>query len=148
MKNKGIESSLQDIIDREAIRTLPVLYCHYIWHANIDGFVNLFTADGSVSTSDPTLPDAQGSNELRKMITDVLETMKSKPFIHNHVVELLGPNQAKGYCYLEVCLLRDGNPWKMVAWYDDAYVKVEGEWKFKSRKITVDSLIPMNERKQ
>lgn len=145
MNNKGMEALLQEVIDREAIRTLPALYCHYIWQGNVDGYVNLFTDDGTISTSNAIVPDAHGGNELRKMITDVLDTMKSKPLIHNHVVELLGSNQAKGYCYLEVTLLRDGNPWKMVAWYDDAYVKIKEEWKFKSRKITVDSLIPLKE---
>ncbi|MFA4916895.1 MAG: hypothetical protein WC560_09525 [Syntrophales bacterium] len=47
----------------------------------MNGFVHLFTDNGAVSTNDPTLPRAQGSKELREMIVDVPDTMKSKPFI-------------------------------------------------------------------
>jgi hypothetical protein len=84
------EIMLQQMIDREAIRDLPVKYCHCVWQKDLDGYVNLFTGDGSMSTSDPSLPRAQGREELRKMIGQGLDTMKPRPFIHNHVIELLG----------------------------------------------------------
>jgi len=61
------------------------------------------------------------------------------------VIELLGPDRAKGTCYVEVRLLRDGKKWLMTGWYDDDYVKVGGEWKFKSRQITTDSFGPLSE---
>ena len=40
---------------------------------------------------------------------------------------------------------RDGKKWEMRGWYDDVYAKVDGEWKFKSRRITTDSFGPENE---
>jgi hypothetical protein len=33
----------------------------------------------------------------------------------------------------------------MTGWYNDEYAKVGGEWKFKSRQITVDSFAPVSE---
>jgi hypothetical protein len=42
-------------------------------------------------------------------------------------------------------MLRDGRTWLMTGWYNDEYAKVDGEWKFKSRKITTDSFGPVNE---
>jgi hypothetical protein len=30
----------------------------------------------------------------------------------------------------------------MSGWYDDEYAKVDGEWKFKSRRINIDSMAP------
>jgi SnoaL-like domain len=107
--------------------------------------VNLFTDDGAMSTNDPSLPHAQGREGLRKMVGEGLDTMKPRPFIDNHVIELLGPDRAKGTCYVEVRLLRDGKKCLMTAWYNDEYSKVGGEWKFKSRQITIDSFAPVSE---
>ena len=145
MATTSTETLLQEVIDREAIRTLPVRYCHCVWQQDLDGYVNLFTEDGSMSTNDPTLPRGQGRKELRQMIGEGLDTMKPRPFIHNHVIELLGPDQATGTCYVEVRLLRDGKKWALMGWYNDEYAKVGGEWKFKSRQITIDSFAPVSE---
>jgi hypothetical protein len=145
MAAKNIEAALQEVIDREEIRTLPVRYCHTVWQKDLDGYVNLFTEDGSISTNDSSLPNTQGREALRKMIGEGLDAMKPRPFIHNHVVELLGPDRAKGTCYIEVKLFRDGKKCAMSGWYNDEYAKVGGEWKFKSRQITIDSFAPVNE---
>jgi ketosteroid isomerase-like protein len=145
MAAKSTKAVLQEVIDREEIRTLPVRYCHTVWQKDLDGYVSLFTEDGSMSTNDPTLPRAQGHEALRKMIGEGLDTMKPRPFIHNHVVELLGPDRATGTCYIEVKLFRDGKKGAMSGWYNDEYAKVGGEWKFKSRQITIDSSAPVNE---
>jgi hypothetical protein len=144
MAEKSTAALLQEVIDREAIRDLPLRYCHSVWQKDLDGYVNLFTDDGAMSSNDPTLPRAQGREGLRKMIGQGLETSKPRPFIHNHVIELLGPDRAKGTCYVEVRLLRDGKKHLLNAWYNDEYAKVNGEWKFKSRQIMVDSLTPVN----
>ena len=145
MASKSDEASIQEVIDREAIRTLPVRYCHCVWQKDVDGWANLFSEDGAISATDPSLPGAQGREALRKMISSGLDTSKPRPFIHNHVVELLGPDRAKGTCYVEVRLLRDGKKHYMTGWYDDEYVKIAGEWKFKSRRINIDSMSPVSE---
>lgn len=139
------ETRLQEVIDREAIRTLPVRYCHCVWQKDLDGYVNLFTDDGVIAATDPSLPRAQGREALRTMIGTGLDDMKPRPFIHNHVIELLGPERAKGTCYVEVRLNRGGKPWRLAGWYDDDYAKVGEEWKFRSRTIHVDSFGPVSE---
>jgi hypothetical protein len=145
MAAQNTETAVQAVIDREAIRNLPLRYCHCVWQKDLDGYANLFTEDGSFATNDPTLPKAQGRAALRTMIGSQLDTSKPRPFIHNHVIELQGPDQAKGTCYVEVRLLREGKKWLMSGWYDDQYAKVGGEWKFKAREITIDSFAPVNE---
>lgn len=142
MAAKTTEERMQEVIDREEIRTLPVRYCHTVWQKDLDGYANLFTEDGSFSTDDPAMPKGQGRATLKNMIGGALETTKPRPFIHNHVVELLGADKAKGTCYVEVHLLKDGKKWLMSGWYNDEYAKVNGEWKFKSRQITTDSFGP------
>ncbi len=145
MATKSTEAQVQEVIDREAIRTLPLRYCDCVWQKDLDGYVNLFTEDGAMSTNDPSLPRAQGREGLRKMIGEGLDAMRPRPFIHNHVIELLGPDRAKGRCYVEVRLVRDGKKCLMTGWYSDEYAKVGEEWKFKSRQITVESFGPVNE---
>ena len=135
---------MQAVLDREAIRNLPLQYCHCVWQKDLDGYVNLFTEDGTFSTDDASLPGAQGRDGLRKMISGGLDTMQPRPFIHNHVIELQGPDTAQGTCYVEVRMLRDGQKWLMNGWYNDEYAKVGGEWKFKSRRITTDSFGPVS----
>lgn len=143
MAGNNSEGSLQAVLDREAIRDLPLRYCHYVWQKDLDNWVSLFTSDGAISTNDPKLPGAaQGHEGLRKMISSGLDTMKPRPFIHNHVVNLLGPERATGTCYVEVRMIRDGKTWSLRGWYDDEYAKVGGDWKFKSRRINVDSFAP------
>jgi len=83
MPTKSNEVLVQEVINREAIRTLPVRYCHCVWQKDLDGWASLFSEDGAVSTSDPSMPHAQGRAALRKMIGEGLETMKPRPFIHN-----------------------------------------------------------------
>lgn len=145
MAAQSTETAIQEVIDREAIRNLPLRYCHCVWQKDLDGYANLFTEDGSFGTNDPSLPKAHGRAALRSMISGQLDASKPRPFIHNHVIELQGPDKAKGTCYVEVRLLRDGKKHLMSGWYNDEYAKVGGEWKFKSRQITVDSFAPVSE---
>ncbi len=144
MADKSLEAQMQEMVDREAIRNLPLQYCHCVWQQDLDGYVNLFTEDGSFSTDDPSLPGAQGHDGLRTMIKGGL-AMQPRPFIHNHVIELSESDQATGTCYVEVHMNREGRKWEMKGWYNDEYVKVGGEWKFKSRRITTDSFGPKDE---
>jgi uncharacterized protein (TIGR02246 family) len=143
MASKSTEALIQEVIDREAIRTLPVRYCHCVWQKDANSWANLFTDDGEISTTDPSMPRAQGRDALRKMIASGLDTSQPRPFIHNHVVELVGPDRARGTCYVEVRLLRDGKKQYMTGWYDDEYAKERGEWKFKSRRINIASMEPV-----
>ena len=145
MATKSIETQLQEVIDREEIRTLPVRYCDRVWQKDADGYSKLFTDDGWFATNDPKLPRAEGRANLAKMIAEQATTANPRPFIHNHVVELLGSDKAKGTCYVEVRLMREGKKWLLTGWYNDEYAKVGGEWKFKSRQITTDSFGPANE---
>ena len=145
MATKNTEERLPEVIDREEIRTLPVRYCDRVWQKDPDGYAKLFTEDGWFATNDPKLPRAEGRANLSKMIAEQATAANPRPFIHNHVVELLGPDRAKGTCYVEVRLMREGKKWLLTGWYNDEYAKVGGEWKFKSRQITTDSFGPANE---
>ena len=69
MATQNTETLMREVIDREAIRSLPLRYCHCVWQKDVDGYVNLFTEGGWLSTTDPNLPRAQGRESLRKLLT-------------------------------------------------------------------------------
>ena len=70
MATKSMEAQLQEVIDREEIRTLPVRYCDRVWQKDADGYSKLFTDDGWFATNDPKLPRAEGRANLAKMIAE------------------------------------------------------------------------------
>ncbi len=58
MEGKNLEAQMRETSDREAIRNLSLQYCHCVWQQDLEGYVNLFTVDGSFSPDALSLPDA------------------------------------------------------------------------------------------
>lgn len=142
----GTMAQIQELLDREAIRNLPVLYCHCVWKNDIPGMVDLFTEDGAISMADdPSVMAAKGRENLLKMYQQALGALTPRPFIHNHVVELQGPDRATGTCYVEIRANRKGKSWIGAGYYDDEYAKVGGKWKFRSRLVHMYYMVPLSE---
>src|SRR4051812_29724273 len=97
--------TIEEVIDREAIRQLPIAYAHYVWTANLDDLVALFTIDGEYRgpSSSAHSGTARGHSALRALYAKGLGRAP-RPFIHQHHVELLGKDAARGYVYLELRL--------------------------------------------
>ena len=134
---KTLQEMLIELSDREAIRDLPVRYCDRVWQGDLEGIVNLFAEDGWFTIRGPEREViSRGRGELRKMYEQALGDLTPRPYIHNHVVDLLDGNKATGRCYVE---LRDASQqmeWIGTGYYDDGYVKVDDTWKFASRRFT------------
>ena len=143
MPDKDAKASVEEMLDREAIRELAVRYCHYVWQGDAEGVVNLYTEDGIFKNSDPAWPAAKGHAELRALLEGPQGKVKPRPFNHNHVVDLLGPDTAKGTAYLESHMSLPEGRGLLIGFYDDEYVKVDGAWKFKVREITMEYFGPM-----
>jgi hypothetical protein len=131
------DQQLQDLLDREAIRDLPRRYCHCVWTNDVEAMMSLFTADGVLSTAGAA--GAAGADArhiagpaLRAFYVS-LDRFKPRPYIHNHVVELLGEGRARGTCYVELRSETRGMDWVGTGYYDDEYVREAGAWKFKAR---------------
>src|SRR3546814_1719515 len=51
-----LQNEVSGLLDREQIRDLPIIYCHFVRAKDIKAIVNLFTSDGEL-----VLPDSLGS---------------------------------------------------------------------------------------
>jgi uncharacterized protein (TIGR02246 family) len=131
---KSTEQLLAELLDREAIRELPRLYCHYLWTKDPERMAALFTEDATICIEGMEDYAITGRDKLAKVFKRVNARYASQPFIHNHIVELEAANRASGYAYYEI-LEQDGSTYLAAGYYRDEYRKVDGQWKFQSRKI-------------
>jgi uncharacterized protein (TIGR02246 family) len=131
---KTTEQLLAELLEREAIRELPRLYCHYLWTKDPERMAGLFTEDATICIQGMEDYAITGRDKLAKVFKRVNARYASQPFIHNHIIELEGPDRASGYSYYEI-LEQEGSTYLAAGYYRDEYRKVDGEWKFQSRKV-------------
>jgi ketosteroid isomerase-like protein len=142
MATASIEAGVRELADREAIRDLARRYAHHVWRKEVPAAIGLFTEDGEMDTGDA--PVIKGRAALLESYQRMLGDAEFQPFVHNHVIELRG-DAATGTCYLDLRASVDGRSLIGAGWYDDHYVRVGGEWKFRSRKLTLCYLVPLSE---
>ncbi|HKD67036.1 MAG TPA: nuclear transport factor 2 family protein [Candidatus Binataceae bacterium] len=133
---KSRDQLIDEMLDREAIRDLPVRYCHYIWTRNVDGIMSLFTDDGIFGMEGLGAPqEVKGREALRKFYGQIATGAGPAPYIHNIVIDLKDATHATGTSYPEV--RSTGEQMKLMAlgYYADEYEKVGGQWKFKARRF-------------
>ena len=135
MKSK--DELVTELLDREAIRDLPVRYCDCVWRSDLKGLVELFAEDGIFTVKGRERSVTQkGRAELYKMYSEALGDLSPRPYIHNHVVDLTGPNRGAGRCYVELRSFKNNMEWIGSGYYEDEYVKTDAGWKFASRTFT------------
>jgi SnoaL-like domain len=134
---KSKEQMVDEMLDREAIRDLPVRYCHYVWSNNLEGVLSLFTEDGVFAMEGgAAAPQViKGQAALRKFYSVEPERVGARPYIHNVVVDLKSATQATGACYLELRSAAQKMKWLGTGYYNDEYEKVGDQWKFKVRNF-------------
>lgn len=130
------KNKLEALLDREAIRDLPLRYCDRVWQDDIEGLVNLFAKDGEfIMVVDGREIAAAGAKALTEVYRQGLG-IKPRPFIHNHVVEMIDGKRARGRCYLALHSAKQNMAFIGAGHYADTYVKEKGEWKFQRRQFT------------
>ena len=142
MGSRNIEAAVRELVDREAIRDLACRYAHCVWQKDVAGAVGLFTDDGSMDTGDR--PPIQGRAALLATYDEMLTAPDFQPFVHNHLIELHG-DSATGICYLDLRATLDGESMIGSGYYDDEYVRVGEQWKFRSRKLTLSYFVPLSQ---
>jgi hypothetical protein len=104
--------------------------------------VDLFREDGEMDTGEA--PPLRGRAALLEAYQRMLGDARFQPFVHNHVIDLAG-DEASGICYLDLRAVQEGRSMIGSGHYEDRYRRVGLEWKFQSRKLQMDYLVPLDE---
>lgn len=146
MNLADLEKRLIALEDIEAIKKLKARYASYCDdNYNADGIASLFVEDAIFDGGD--FGKFVGREEIRKFFS---EAPKMIPFaMHytlNPIIEVDG-NYAIGTWYLfQACTFSKGN---QAVWgsarYNDEYVKVDREWKFKKVVISSNFWTPFDQ---
>ena len=146
MNLEDLERRLRVLEDIEAIKKLKARYCAYCDNNyDADGIAALFTEDAVWDGGN--FGRYEGREAIRTFFRGAPQIF---PFaIHqvmNPIIEVEG-EQAKGQWYLfQPATLAEGNQavW-LAARYEEEYVKVESEWKFKRLKVFPSFLTPYDQ---
>lgn len=130
---KNLEKRLAFLEDIEEIKALKARYCFYCDQGyDADKIADLFTEDG-VWDGRPKWSVYKGRAAIRKFFKEVPQHISFAVHnVMNPIIEVNG-NKAKGIWNLfQPCTYAEGNRavWG-TAQYNEEYVKISGEWKFK-----------------
>ncbi len=142
MGSSSIEATVRGLADAEAIRDLARRYAHCVWQKDVAGAISLFTDDGEMDFGDR--PPIQGRAALTQVYEQAFGGAQFHPFVHNHVIDLHAES-ATGTCYLDLRATMGSESMIGSGYYDDRYVRVGTDWKFRSRKLTMCYLVPLSE---
>ena len=140
-KLRSIESRLAILEAKDEIRELTAHYCHAVADGDAVTVLSLFCEDGVFRTGDLV---STGRAELRKLFVSI-EGRTYKPFIQNHVIELLDENHASGRCSVEIRALLNGEAYTLAGYYIDQYRRTDGRWRFAERHYIEYHNVPWRE---
>jgi hypothetical protein len=145
MADQDLERRIAQIEDIEAIRKLKARYCLYIDQPNEDAWISLFTED-SVWESDK-IGIRKGREAIRVVFRSIPDFLRfAVHYVTNPIIEVNGDHATGNWLLLEPCTFAQSNqPTWGAGRYEEQYVKLGGEWKFKRLKLT-SSLWKPNEQ--
>ena len=149
---EDIEKRIQVIEDIEAIKRLKSLYCHLVDSAiagDVSKWDELMTHFTEESWADfEILGRHEGKEAVDRFFREIVASLisYSAHMVSNPIIDV-DRDTARGRWYVHVPLT--GKAENMAGWlqgrYDEEYVKVNGEWKWKSMTTTFDFITPYEE---
>lgn len=143
MELATVRAQLGALLDREAIRQLAVSYAHFARTRDIDALVALYSSNAvfDVAENMGTAAGPRAGHEaIRETLSVDLPRADPWPFLHQHFIEILGHDRARGTLYFELRLGVEQLRVTHIGAYIDEYVKEQGVWKFRSRKLAATPL--------
>ena len=140
---KSLEQKVQELADREEIKELTAKYCWHVQHSEGESIARLFTDDGVLDA--PGMQAVKGMPALLKFYGAITPAESPVPFIHNHIIEFDGDNEAHGTCTIDARFTRKGESLLGAGWYNDKYRRVNGKWRFAERLVHFHHNVPLKE---
>lgn len=125
-----VERRLAVLEAKDEIRELTARYCHCVVDGDAEGILDLFCPDGTFRTRSTS---HTGDEQLRAMYVDGVGAKTHKPFIQNHVIDLIGPDEATGRCSVEIRIFQNDEAITAAGHYLDRYRRQDGRWLFAER---------------
>jgi hypothetical protein len=144
--------TLDDLLARESIRDLIARYNSYGDTGRFEPLFELFAEHavmeiGPAGGGERTVYD--GRENIKKIFTGAMERnagQSGEPgpsFLRHmtatHQIDLIDTDHATGRCYFAVLMDQGLDHWGR---YVDKYVRIDGEWKFEDRRVTIDATNP------
>jgi ketosteroid isomerase-like protein len=137
------EEMVEELWNREMIKELTYEYGLAIEAQDIERLVGLFTPTGSVDFSSLGRGVVEGPEALKEFYPATWP-LEVKPFFTNHMIRIDG-DSATGFCSLENRGSRDGESLIGAGRLHDVYEKIDGAWKFASRRVEMFYFVPLSE---
>jgi len=146
MSSEELQARIAALEDIEAIKKLKAKYAHLVDTRNWQEFANL-AIDDAVWDFGP-LGRYEGKEEIIRFTRDIILATYSfmTHFFHNPIIEVKG-EEATGEWYFEVPAThaeKNRAVW-IAGKYEEEYVKVGGEWKFKKVVGKIYYITPYDE---
>jgi hypothetical protein len=134
-----------ELVARESVRDLVQRYNANGDSGRFDPLLELFAEDASMDVMGSVY---RGHREIREFFEGVARgtgTQKGQKasfirhFTSTHQIDVISENEARGRCYYAVLTDNGLDHWGR---YVDEYRKVDGEWRFWKRKVSVDAGVP------
>jgi uncharacterized protein (TIGR02246 family) len=125
--------------DKEAIRELTARYSHAVDNGDPDGVLACFVEDGWFKAYRHLV----GHAELRKLGEERTPARIPRHVVTNVLIQgrVNEPDIADVKCHLlSYGVTSSGIEFRTSGVYEDVVVKVNGEWKYRSRLVTIDKV--------
>lgn len=132
--------TIEELLEIEEIKQLRIKYGHFYDAGDIDSLMELFCDDGVAEFGEEYGGDWEGIDAIRRGYTEWGKKETSFTFLHsvtNPWIRLLSDTEANGRWYLLHLnfVEKPENPLKLFGIYDDAYRKVDGQWRIARTRI-------------
>jgi hypothetical protein len=135
--------TIEELLDIEAIRKLRANWAHYYDGKEIDKLADLFTEDAVCEFSDKYGGHWVGREAIRANYARYSPPDKPRyGGLHagtNHVIDILGPEDAVGRWYILDFNTREGvdDPIILFGLYEDTYRKENGQWNIRRARLNL-----------
>lgn len=129
--NSGIEPRLRTIEDKLALGELVSGYAYAVGQGDGEGIADLFCEDGAFVAPSR---EVRGCENLRRFFASIATRGTTVPSVTNCVFEISG-DHAKGTSTL-IVLSALATRELLCGFYNDDCVRVDGRWRFHSRRLT------------
>lgn len=135
---------IEELLAREAIRTVKARYCRFIDTKDWPGYAGLFTADAILDVSQDTgQPPFHGIDMIMQVVEASVDGAVTTHHVHSAEIDFTSPDAADVIWAMQDRLIwradkapPPGQALTGYGHYHERYVRQDGKWKIATLKLT------------